>query len=105
MRRRGDGDRRSTMLARRTPTTILSVIFGLVLMHAAWQSSREPPEAKLTPAKERLPVDWGGQSLVGVEMSFGCLRLPANNTNAIISAEILKVLGSGAPAVTLPTTS
>src|SRR5271165_4669223 len=27
-------------LATRTPTAILSVIFGLVLLHAAWQSSR-----------------------------------------------------------------
>jgi len=27
-------------LATRTPTSILSVIFGLVLLHAAWQSSR-----------------------------------------------------------------
>src|ERR1700685_909505 len=27
-------------LATRTPTAVLSVIFGLVLLHAAWQSSR-----------------------------------------------------------------
>jgi uncharacterized protein len=30
-------------LATRTPTSILSVIFGLVLIHAAWQSSRGRP--------------------------------------------------------------
>src|SRR6201998_3233273 len=30
-------------LAARTPTSILSVIFGLVLLHAAWQSSRGIP--------------------------------------------------------------
>ncbi len=30
-------------LATRTPTSILSVIFGLVLLHAAWQSSRGRP--------------------------------------------------------------
>src|SRR6201998_19480 len=30
-------------LAPRTPTAILSVIFGLVLLHAAWQSSRDQP--------------------------------------------------------------
>ena len=30
-------------LATRTPTAILSVIFGLVLLHAAWQSSRSRP--------------------------------------------------------------
>src|SRR3984957_19316320 len=30
-------------LATRTPTAILSVIFGLVLLHAAWQSSRGHP--------------------------------------------------------------
>ena len=30
-------------LATRTPTAILSVIFGLVLLHAAWQSSRKRP--------------------------------------------------------------
>ena len=30
-------------LATRTPTAILSVIFGLVLLHAAWQSSRGRP--------------------------------------------------------------
>lgn len=34
-------------LATRTPTSILSIIFGLVLLHAAWQSSRgHPPDAK-----------------------------------------------------------
>ena len=27
-------------LATRAPTSILSIIFGLVLLHAAWQSSR-----------------------------------------------------------------
>ncbi len=31
-------------LATRTPTAILSVIFGLVLLHAAWQSSRGRPQ-------------------------------------------------------------
>jgi uncharacterized membrane protein YfcA len=30
-------------LATRTPTTVLSLIFGLVLLHAAWQSSRGRP--------------------------------------------------------------
>ncbi|HTC87291.1 MAG TPA: sulfite exporter TauE/SafE family protein [Bryobacteraceae bacterium] len=30
-------------LATRTPTTILSIIFGFVLLHAAWQSSRGRP--------------------------------------------------------------
>ena len=30
-------------LATRTPTAILSVVFGLVLLHAAWQSSRKRP--------------------------------------------------------------
>src|SRR5580698_1459904 len=30
-------------LATRTPTAILSVVFGLVLRHAAWQSSRKRP--------------------------------------------------------------
>src|ERR1700734_3837678 len=29
-------------LATRIPTTALAVIFGLVLLHAAWQSTREP---------------------------------------------------------------
>lgn len=33
-------------LATRTPTSILSVIFGLVLMHAAWQSSRGGPRSE-----------------------------------------------------------
>jgi uncharacterized protein len=31
-------------LASRTPTSVLSMIFGLVLLHAAWQSSRERPQ-------------------------------------------------------------
>jgi len=30
-------------LATRTPTSVLSVVFGLVLLHAAWQSSRGRP--------------------------------------------------------------
>jgi uncharacterized membrane protein YfcA len=33
-------------LATRTPTALLSVIFGLVLLHAAWQSSRGSPQEK-----------------------------------------------------------
>ena len=33
-------------LATRTPTAILSVIFGLVLLHAAWQSARGRPGAE-----------------------------------------------------------
>src|SRR5215469_13052890 len=31
-------------LSSRTPTPILAVIFGLVLLHAAWQSNRGHPE-------------------------------------------------------------
>ena len=31
-------------LATRIPTTALAVIFGLVLLHAAWQSTREPKD-------------------------------------------------------------
>src|SRR5581483_6945725 len=39
------------MLATRMPTSILSIIFGLVLLHAAWQSSRPHPSdtARSTP--------------------------------------------------------
>jgi uncharacterized membrane protein YfcA len=34
-------------LATRAPTSVLSVIFGLVLLHAAWQSSRGQSDGKL----------------------------------------------------------
>ncbi len=30
-------------LASRTPTSILAIVFGLVLLHAAWNSTRRPP--------------------------------------------------------------
>jgi uncharacterized protein len=41
-------------LATRTPTSILSVIFGLVLLHAAWQSSRGRRGAEKTRQPDRL---------------------------------------------------
>jgi uncharacterized protein len=48
-------------LATRTPTAILSVIFGLVLLHAAWQSSRgrhhDEESKKKDPLAERLTLN------------------------------------------------
>src|SRR6202034_4480870 len=48
-------------LATRTPTAILSVIFGLVLLHAAWQSSRGRPRGatsqKSSPLAQRLKLN------------------------------------------------
>jgi uncharacterized protein len=48
-------------LATRTPTSILSVIFGLVLLQAAWQSSRGRPRdeknRKSDPLARRLKLD------------------------------------------------
>jgi uncharacterized membrane protein YfcA len=48
-------------LATRTPTGILSVIFGLVLLHAAWQSSRGRPHdeksKKPDPLAQRLKLN------------------------------------------------
>src|SRR5271155_4192227 len=41
-------------LATRTPTSILSVIFGLVLLHAAWQSSRGRPHDGKSRKSDRL---------------------------------------------------
>jgi uncharacterized protein len=41
-------------LAARTPTSILSAIFGLVLLHAAWQSSRGRPDDEESPASDTL---------------------------------------------------
>jgi len=38
-------------LATRTPTSALSVVFGIVLLHAAWQSTRRSPP----PSTERHP--------------------------------------------------
>ncbi len=48
-------------LATRTPTAILSLIFGLVLLHAAWQSSRGHSSGgkplDLDPLAQRLKLD------------------------------------------------
>ncbi len=41
-------------LATRTPTSILSLIFGLVLLHAAWQSSRGHKHARVAPTPDPL---------------------------------------------------
>jgi hypothetical protein len=41
-------------LATRTPTGILSLVFGLVLLHAAWQSSRGPRGTERTKKSDRL---------------------------------------------------
>src|SRR5450755_684420 len=41
-------------LATRTPTAILSVIFGLVLLHAAWQSSRRRPHDEKSQKRDPL---------------------------------------------------
>jgi len=41
-------------LATRTPTAILSLIFGLVLLHAAWQSSRGRPSDSPSNKEDRL---------------------------------------------------
>ncbi|HTW64682.1 MAG TPA: sulfite exporter TauE/SafE family protein [Bryobacteraceae bacterium] len=41
-------------LATRTPTSILSIIFGAVLIHAAWQSSRGRPQDQESQNPDRL---------------------------------------------------
>jgi uncharacterized membrane protein YfcA len=43
-------------LATRAPTSVLSVIFGLVLLHAAWQSSRNQPSHKTSDKGDALAV-------------------------------------------------
>jgi uncharacterized protein len=43
-------------LATRTPTAILSVIFGLVLLHAAWQSSRGRPHDETAKKSDPLAL-------------------------------------------------
>jgi uncharacterized protein len=41
-------------LASRTPTSILSIVFGVVLLHAAWQSSRQRPQDEQAQQSDRL---------------------------------------------------
>src|SRR5206468_12577490 len=41
-------------LATRTPTSALAVIFGLMLLHAAWQSSRQDPDEAANAAPDIL---------------------------------------------------
>jgi uncharacterized protein len=41
-------------LASRTPTSILSILFGLVLLHAAWQSSRGSAQDEHAPQSDPL---------------------------------------------------
>jgi len=43
-------------LATRTPTSVLSIIFGLVLVHAAWQSSRGRPKDESSEKQDPLAV-------------------------------------------------
>jgi uncharacterized protein len=43
-------------LATRAPTSVLSLIFGLVLLHAAWQSSRNQPADKTNRKSDQLAV-------------------------------------------------
>ena len=56
-------------LATRTPTAILSMIFGLVLLHAAWQSSRtrthDEKSRKLDALARRLKLDGSYPSPAG----------------------------------------
>jgi uncharacterized protein len=48
-------------LSSRTPTSVLSIIFGLVLLHSAWQASRHHPEStgngKPDPLATRLKLN------------------------------------------------
>jgi uncharacterized membrane protein YfcA len=41
-------------LATRTPTSVLGEIFGVVLLHSAWQSMRPRPRDTVTPRKDAL---------------------------------------------------
>ncbi len=43
-------------LATRIPTSVLAIIFGLVLLHAAWQSSRPQPADRKDDAPDPLAV-------------------------------------------------
>jgi uncharacterized membrane protein YfcA len=56
-------------LATRTPTGILSLIFGMVLLHAAWQSSRGGPHEKESnksdPLAQRLRLNGSYPSAQG----------------------------------------
>jgi len=92
-------------LATRTPTSILSVIFGLVLIHAAWQGSRSHPADRTTKQRDdplalRLkfngsyPTDAGTQKYrVGhVKTGFG-LMFGAGTLSGLLG------IGSGAMKV------
>jgi hypothetical protein len=72
-------------LSSRTPTSVLAIIFGVVLLHSAWQSSRGPledlPANQSDPLATRLklngsyPGDAGPQSyqVTGVKAGFGLM--------------------------------
>jgi len=87
-------------LATRTPTGILSLIFGLVLLHAAWSSSRGRPEdvaGKPDPLAERyklngsFPGDHGPQRYTVTRVKSGwALMFGAGTLSGLLG------IGSGA---------
>ena len=88
-------------LATRTPTSILAVIFGLVLLHAAWQSSRPSPKDVAGVQKDSLaerfqlkgtyPTRTGSQSYEAVHVKRGfALMIGAGTLSGLLG------IGSGA---------
>lgn len=92
-------------LASRTPTSILSIIFGLVLLHAAWQSSRghhrDEKAKKADPLAERLKLNGAYPSAGGpckyvvdhVKTGFGLMYVAGTLSGLLgIGSGALKVI-------------
>lgn len=93
------------MLATRTPTSILSIVFGLVLLHAAWQSSRgspidvgcDKPDALATRLKmnSEYPVAGAHQhyAVCNVKTGFGLMFIAGGISGLLgIGSGALKVI-------------
>lgn len=85
-------------LAGHIPTAVLSVIFGIILLHAAWQTSREPHFRQTPlpsdPLAERLKLNGSYQTSAG-EQSYRVHRVKSGFALMFGAGTLSGLLGIG----------
>ena len=89
-------------LATRTPTSVLAIIFGLVLAHAAWQARREKPSnnpgAAPDPIAARLKLE-GSYPTPNGPVSYHATRVKTGFSLMFGAGTISGLLGIGSGAL------
>ncbi|MBV8842073.1 MAG: sulfite exporter TauE/SafE family protein [Bryobacterales bacterium] len=89
-------------LAAKTPTSALAIIFGFVLLHAAWESSKQPPRNSRSGPPDRLAATLkldGSYPADGGIKQYSVTRVKAGFGLMFIAGAVSGLLGIGSGAL------